>query len=217
MPKRSIREWLRRPPVEQVAMLRYRYWALKSRMYYGPQFAALGRKSVICAPMMIRHPEFMHIGERVLIRDGARLEVVCDSYGRRPQLIIGSDTGIEQNVHIVCHNRISIGHGVAIAGSCAIVDVTHHFRDAASPLKIAERIKDEDSFVEIGDGAFLGYGAVVLPNVRIGRKAVIGANSVVTRDVPEYGIAAGIPAVLLEIFDQPTQQWVRPKSDLRHT
>jgi acetyltransferase-like isoleucine patch superfamily enzyme len=209
MPKRSIREWLRRPAVEKMASLRHRYWAVKSRAYYGPQFARLGRGSIIYDPIMIRHPEFMQIGERVLIRDGARLEVVCDAFGRQPQLIIESDTGIEQNVHIVCHSRVTIGRGVAIAANCAIVDVTHPFRDVTSLLKIAERIKDEDSFVEIGDEAFVGYGAVVLPNVRIGRRAVIGANSVVTRDVPDFGVAAGIPAVLLERFDQAAHRWVK--------
>ncbi|MBZ5489501.1 MAG: acyltransferase [Acidobacteriia bacterium] len=169
----------------------------------------LGRGSAIYAPLMIRNPECIEVGERVLIRDGVRLEVVRDPYGRKPHLSIGSDTGIEQNVHIVCHSTIKIGIAVAIAANCAIVDVSHPFRDVTSTLKVAERIADEDSFVEIGDGAFLGYGAVILPNVRIGHRAVIGANSVVSRDVPDFGVAAGNPAVLLEVFDQQAQKWVK--------
>jgi acetyltransferase-like isoleucine patch superfamily enzyme len=169
----------------------------------------MGHGSVIYNPLLITHPECIDIGERTQIRDGIRLEVVCDPYGRKPRLSIGSDTGIEQNVHIVCHSQVSIGNAVAITASCAIVDVTHPFRDVTSTLKIGDRIADEDSFVEIGDGAFLGYGAVILPKVRIGRGAVIGANSVVTKDVPDFGVAAGSPAVLLEVYDQQAQRWIK--------
>lgn len=86
------------------------------------------------------------------------------------------------------------------------------FRDIHSGLRIADRVADEDSFVEICDGGFLGYGAVVLPNVRVGRSvrsSVIGANSVVTRDVPDFGVAAGVPAVLLEVYDQDKCEWIK--------
>lgn len=161
--------------------------------------------------MMILNPDCIEIGERVSIRDGVRLEAYRDQYGRTPRLTIGSGTFIEQNVQIICHSRISIGEDVAIAGACAIVDVSHPFRDFHNPESIASRILDEDSFVEIGNGAFLGYGVVVLPNVRIGKKAVIGANSVVTKDVPDFGVAVGVPAVLREIFDLDKNEWVKHK------
>ena len=136
-----------------------------------------------------------------------RLEAVLDPYGRLPRLSIGSDTNIEQNVHIVCHHRVVIGSSVSITGNCAIVDVTHPYKEVYADLKIGARIADEDSVVEIGDGAFLGYGAVVLPNVRIGRNAVIGANSVVTNDVPDLGMVARAPAVLLKVFDVAANEW----------
>lgn len=209
MQRSSIREWWKRSPVEKAASFRHRYWAAKTRIYYGPQFRSLGKRTVIYDPMMITHPEYIALGDQILIRDGVRLEVIRDRSNRVPELSIGSNTGIEQNVHIVCHSRIRIGAGVAIAARCAIVDVSHDFRSIDSNLRIALRIVDENSFVEIGDGAFLGYGAVILPNVRIGRNAVIGANSVVNRDVPDFGVAAGVPATLLEVYDQENRKWVR--------
>jgi len=205
----SFSRWWRAPLLEKVAMLWRRYWAIKSQVYFGPQFKSFGRRSTILRPLLIRHPECIEVGERTSIRDGVRLEVVRDPYGREPRLTIGSHTHIEQNVHIVCHSRVAIGSNVAIAAACAIVDLTHTFRDIHSGLRIADRVADEDSFVEICDGAFLGYGAVVLPNVRVGRSAVIGANSVVTRDVPDFGVAAGVPAVLLEVYDQDKCEWIK--------
>ena len=128
------------------------------------------------------------------------MEVVVSNSSKVPRLSIGNNVNIEQNVHIVCHSRVNIEDNVSITGNCAIVDVTHPYAGNYGNVKIGSRILDEDSFVEIGEGAFLGFACVVLPNVRIGRGAVIGANSVVTKDVPDYGIAAGNPAKLLKVY-----------------
>ncbi len=179
--------------------LRYVYWRIKAILIYRLMFKRLGRRSVIYSPMLLHNADCIEIGDDVLIRDGARLESVRDPYGRTPRLVIGSNTNIEQNAHIVCHSRVTIGEGVSIAGHCSIVDVTHP-HDGSGPARIGDRILDEDSYVEIGDGAFIGIGAVILPNVRIGCGAVVGANSVVTKDVPPYTVAAGVPAVVLRKY-----------------
>src|SRR5262249_39304089 len=121
---------------------------------------------------------------------------------------VGDNVNLEQNVHIVCHNRIRIGNNVSITGNCAIVDVTHPCFEVHTGVKIGSTILDQDSFVEIDDGAFIGYGAVILPNVRIGKCAVIGANSVVCRDVPPYSIAGGVPARLLKQYDFVRDTWM---------
>lgn len=154
---------------------------------------------MIIHPMLILNGDCIAIGDRVLIRDGARLEALRDPYGRKPRLTVGSDTNIEQGVHIVCHCRVNIGSKVSITGRCAIVDVTHPYA-GIEDSKIGAAILDEDSYVEIGDGAFLGYGSVILPNVKIGRGAVVGANSVVTRDVPDYAVVAGSPAKVIRVY-----------------
>lgn len=167
--------------------------------------------------MLISNPDCISIGERVSIMDGVRLEVVRSGQAWVPALSIGSDTNIEQNVHIVCHSSIRIGSNVSITGHCAIVDVTHPFEDVHDLTKLGARILDEKSFVEIGDGSFLGYGCVILPNVRIGTHAVIGANSVVATDIPDYSVAAGCPAVVLKQYDWENKIWrkVLPGSDSR--
>jgi len=185
-------------------------YIVKGVLFYRLIFKQFGRGSCIRKPLLILNPNFISIGERVLIRDGVRLEVVRSSEARIPELAIGNDTNIEQNVHIVCHSRVRIGANVSITGNCAIVDVTHPFSDIHDPQKIGSRIKDENSFVEIGDGTFVGFGAVILPNVRIGVHSVIGANSVVTKDVPDYSVAGGNPAIILKRFDFSKGLWVRP-------
>lgn len=187
-------------------------YKIKGILIYRLLFKEFGSGSCIRKPQLILNPNFISIGERVFIREGIRLEVVRSSATRIPELVIGSDTNIEQNVHIVCHSRVRIGSNVSITGNCAIVDVTHPFSDIRDPQKIGARIQDEDSFVEIGDGSFLGFGSVILPNVKIGMHAVIGANSVVTRDVPDYAVAGGNPAVVLKRYDFSKDLWVRVSS-----
>ena len=213
---RKILRLLREPFSNKLLLPGHVYWRLKTQMYYRLFFKRIGSKSVIYKPMFLCNADCIEIGECVSIRDGVRLEAVRDPFGRTPSLTIGSNTLIEQGVQIVCHSRVSIGQDVSIAGRCAIVDVSHPYEDL-SPGNIGSRIADEESFVEICDGAFLGYGTVVLPNVRIGERAVIGANSVVTRDVPAYTVAAGIPARAIKVYSHELHRWVSadPNADQR--
>lgn len=181
----------------------------KTLLWYRWFFGALPSTSVIRKPLLLANPDRIFIGDHVTIREGARLEVVLSSPARNPSITIGSDTNIEQNVHIVCHGRIRIGNRCSITPNCSIVDVTHPYEDISDPVKIGSRILDEDSFVEIGDGTMLGIGVVVLPKVRIGKNCVIGTASVVTSDIPDYSIAAGAPARVVRRYDPEQKQWVR--------
>jgi acetyltransferase-like isoleucine patch superfamily enzyme len=156
---------------------------------------------------LLSNPKFIHIGKNVFIRQGARIEVVLDNIKRTPELRIGDNVNIEQNVHIVCHSRIIIGSNVSITGHCAIIDVTHPYLDMDDPMKIGARILDDDSFVEIGDGSFIGFGAVIMPNVCIGRCCIVGAHSVVTKDVPDYSAVSGSPARVLRQYNVQTKEW----------
>jgi acetyltransferase-like isoleucine patch superfamily enzyme len=56
--------------------------------------------------------------------------------------------------------------------------------------------------IVIKDGAHIGIGAIIMPGVTIGKGAVIGAGSVVTRDIPDYCVAAGVPAKVIKNFNQ---------------
>jgi acetyltransferase-like isoleucine patch superfamily enzyme len=205
----KLKRFWRAPFLNKLHSFSIYYYKFKGVAVYRSMFRQFGRGSCIRKPMLITNPGFISIGERVFIRDGARLEVVRSNQRRTPHLIIEDDTLIEQNVHIVCHSRIHIGSNVSITGNCSIVDITHPYSDVRDPLKIGARIQDEDSFVEIGDGSFIGFGTVILPNVRIGTHAVIGANSVVTRDVPDYSVAAGAPAIVFKQYDFTKGEWVR--------
>jgi acetyltransferase-like isoleucine patch superfamily enzyme len=186
---------------------RHHYAEIKSQIFYKFSFKSFGNKSIIMKPILIRNSKFISIGNNVFIRDGVRLEIVANNSERIPILLIGDNVNIEQNVHIVCHSRIEIGENVSITANCSIVDVEHPYNDMTDNIKIGSRILNEESFVEIGSGSFIGIGCTILPNVRIGKQCVIGANSVVTKSIPDYSVAVGSPAIIIKKFNQAKNQW----------
>jgi len=94
---------------------------------------------------------------------------------------------------------VRLGGDVLLARGVYVADHAHAFEDPRCPV-LAQGI-DRLSPVEIADGAWLGEHVVVCPGVRIGRGAVVGANSVVTADVPDRCVAAGAPARILRDLD----------------
>lgn len=100
---------------------------------------------------------------------------------------IGSQTIISSNVSLISEN-----HGVSVE-----TDVPFH----AQPL--------ETGPITIGKGCWIGQNVVVLANVCIGDKCVIGANSVVTRDIPSYSIAVGAPAKVIKQYNFELHSWVK--------
>lgn len=204
----GISNILRQPFYEKCNLLDDLYWKTKTATLYRAVFGGIGSKCIIRRPMFISNPQYIFLGSRVQIRDGVRLEAVVHTRHRTPHLLIGNNVNIEQNVHIVCQGRIVIGNDVSITGNCAIIDATHPYEDIANEQKIGARILDEDSYVEIGDGTFLGFASLIMPNVRIGKRCVIGAHSVVTSDIPDYSVALGTPARVIRRYDPTAEAWL---------
>ncbi|QKY05603.1 acyltransferase [Janthinobacterium lividum] len=182
---------------------------IKFFLFYQFIFGYAGRSVAIYKPLLIVNAHRIFIGNLVVIRQGVRLEVVITNDHSSPKLTIGNNVNIEQNVHIVCGCNVSIADNVSIAAGAAIVDVNHPHTDVLDSGKIADRIDVENNYVEIGEGVLIGYGAIILPNVRIGRRAVVGAHAVVTKDVPEYSTVAGNPARLIKKYSFERNQWER--------
>jgi acetyltransferase-like isoleucine patch superfamily enzyme len=119
---------------------------------------------------------------------------------RRPDaaLRIGRDFGMTGGA-IVCEEAISIGDRVILGANCVVIDTDFHPLDAqrrrAAPLAGAT------APVFIGDDVFVGMHSLVLKGVTIGQGSVIGAGSVVTRDVPAHSLAAGNPARVIRTLE----------------
>lgn len=189
-----LREFRSAAPSRRLNLLGNLWRKAWSRLFVQRLFGHVGRGSVIHSPAMLVNTEWVRLGDRVVIRYGARIEVVLHGQAWTPSVDIGHDVNIEQNVHIVCHDNIVIEEGVSITGHCAIVDVTHPVSALAEGRKMGTAIDGARSHVRIGRNTFVGFGSIILPNVTIGRDCVIGAGSVVAASIPEGCIAAGVPA-----------------------
>ena len=88
--------------------------------------------------------------------------------------------------------KIKIRKNALISDRVFLGDCNHGFLDLNLP--ISQQPINFSGCVEIGEGCWIGIGAAITPGITIGKNAVIGANSVVTHDVPDYCIVAGNPA-----------------------
>ena len=195
--------------IDSINRLRYLYHRAVTWIYYRPQFGAIGSGTTLYPPMFLSHVRFICIGKSVLIRSGVRLEVLKPVSEAKPRLSIGNHVNIEQDVHIVCRSGIEIGANVSLGARCVVVDMNHPYEDIHDPTKIGHRLSAQETPVRIGEGTFIGIGAVILPGVTIGRHCMIGANSVVSRDVPDFSVAAGVPARIIKHYDCDQGKWVK--------
>jgi acetyltransferase-like isoleucine patch superfamily enzyme len=190
-------------------MLKWMFRLAVTQSWWRMRMGAVGHRSVLFKPLMVTGARRIQIGSRSQIRDLARLEVIDrPEMGWRATLIIGDDVNIEQGVHLVCQCDVQIGNRVSITPYCVIVDTFHPYDPPDGTPKIGARLPSERTHVYIGDGTFVGARAVILPNVRIGRGCVIGAGSIVTRNVPDYCIAVGAPARVISTYSPATGRWL---------
>ncbi len=177
-----------------------RLWqALLALCWWRPRFAAFGLRSFIVQPQQIVNPRYIRIGDRVRVRHHVRMEAL-DTL-RRPSLTIGDNCNIEQNVHIICSHRVQIGSHCSITARCSIVDTWHPFTHIGAGSKIGEQLNPEPATVVIGDHCFIGIGAVIQPNVHLGRRTVVGANAVVRAGhYPDGAVLAGVPARVIRVI-----------------
>jgi lipopolysaccharide O-acetyltransferase len=113
------------------------------------------------------------------------------------QLIFGDNVNVSDWVHIAALQQVVIGNGCLMGSKVLITDHSHgtttDILNGAS-LRPDERLLNSKGPVVLEDNVWLGDAVVVLSGVRIGRNAIVGANSVVTRDIPNNTVWAGVPA-----------------------
>jgi acetyltransferase-like isoleucine patch superfamily enzyme len=133
--------------------------------------------------------------------------ITRDSAGNTytPELIIEKGTQIGDYCHITCANQVVIGENVLLTQGVLIADSNHVYEDVARPV-VAQGLRAKP--ISIGAGSWLGNHAAVV-GCSIGKNCVVGANSVVTRDVPDYCVVAGAPARIIRRYDAQSGEWHR--------
>lgn len=163
--------------------------------YKSADIGSIGFQSVLFKNVELNGHKNIYIGKRTNIHSFTTLSV----WSSTGKLLIGDDVSIGSHCHITAINNISIGNGVLLGKNVTITDNSHGNNILAEvdimPMYRPHVSKGE---VVIEDNVWIGEKATVLPGVRIGKGAVIGANSVVTKDVPSHTIVVGIPARIIK-------------------
>lgn len=155
---------------------------------------SVGNELQVGPDVVLKHPETMEFGESVFIGAQAMIQGRFDGTCR-----IGNHVWIGPQAYfdarnLVLEDYVGWGPGAKVLGSQHTgepVDVPI----IATPLVIKP--------VVIGFGADIGTNATILPGVKVGANAIVGAGAVVTEDIPEFAIAAGVPARVLRFRDKP--------------
>ena len=171
--------------------------------YKARYFNTLGKGSTLGNHTTYIGEQYISIGVESHIGDYGRLTAYLyypkTEQHFTPQIIIRDHCSIGDQCHITAINSITIGNGVLTGPRVLITDNAHGTTDITD-TDIAPRHRELTSTgpIVIEDNVWIGEGAMILPNVHIGEHAIIAANSVVTKDIPAYSIAAGVPAKIIK-------------------
>lgn len=167
------------------------------------QLGSVGAGSVIVRPCSMQGGGLreVHIGTNTRIQSHSVLEC-WKRYGDQefsPYISIGNNCKIGEYFHITSCNRIIIGDGLLTGRFVLISDNSHgHLSLADADTPPIKRQLESKGEVVIGNNVWLGDKVTILAGVHIGDNVIIGANSVVTNDIPSNSMAAGIPAKVLK-------------------
>jgi acetyltransferase-like isoleucine patch superfamily enzyme len=121
---------------------------------------------------------------------------------------IGPKTVLGQECTISAYGRVRIGEQCVIADRAMFIDFDHGVVEIERPIR-KQGIYTRD--VVVGSNVWIGYGACILRGVRVGDNAIVGTNSVVTKDVPANAVVAGIPARVIRMREAPERlRWPDP-------
>ena len=172
-------------------------------LFYKSSFSAFGFRSTLLFPFKVNGAKYITIGKKVHINEQAwLLSQQIDEH----KIEIGDDTYIGRNAHIVSVRDVKIGSSVLIADKVYISDNLHDYQDIEAPIK-SQTIVFKKS-VYVGDHSWLGENVCII-GASVGKHSVVGANSVVTSDIPDYSIAVGTPAKVIKQYNHQTNQWER--------
>lgn len=174
------------------------------KLFFRRSFRVFGRHSNILSPVAIEGAENIEIGDHVYVAANTCLAAKSLPGSNNCTLRIGAGTKIGRFNHIYCTESIDIGEHVLTANNVYISDNNHGYVDITKPIMLQPIT--QCASVTIGSGSWLGHNVVVV-GANVGKNCVIAANSVVTRDIPDYCVAAGAPAVIIKRFDEASKQW----------
>ena len=185
------------------------------KIFYPALFRSVGKGVIFGRNIIVRHPHKVVIGDNVILDEGCLIDAKgCTGKG----IEIGNEVIVSRNSSLVGkYGSIRIGDRANIGtnglfGSMGHVEIGENTLFAANCYvgggmyrmdRIDVPVVKQGSYtrgpVKIGDGCWLGAGSVVIDGITLGRDVILGAGAVATKDLPDFAVAAGVPARLVRI------------------
>lgn len=196
-------------------MMKYKGYGFYSlvRLFFSKIVTLLlfNRCALIRLPIYIRNSNLIEWGSGLVTGVGCRFDAFEGTDKSKRRILIGRNVQINDYVHIGSVSSVSIGNNVLIASKVFISDHNHGSYSGlehSSPEEPPALRPIVSNPVVIEDNVWIGEFVSVLPGVKIGAGSIIGANSVVTSDIPSNSIAVGVPARVIKKFDFKTSKWI---------
>ena len=191
-------------------MLNARYARLLWRYLWRRLLTPAGWRWETDGPVFFGRNLQLQVGKRGTLRFG-RFSWIGDGTKIRcheGRVEIGDKTVMGQECTISAYQHVRIGQQCVIADRAMFIDFDHGVVEVERPIR-QQGIYKRD--VIVGSNVWIGYGACVLRGVSVGDNAIVGTNSVVTKDVPANAVVAGIPARIIRMREAPEQlRWPDP-------
>jgi acetyltransferase-like isoleucine patch superfamily enzyme len=189
---------------------RYSFFAFVKLLIWTIRTKIVWRQArIIRFPFDVRGKKYISISEGFTTGVGCRLEAYPK--GQNKVLHFGKNIQMNDYVHITAMSNVTIGDNVLMASKIYISDCTHgsYAGDEydSHPDSIPKDRIQSSKPVIIEDNVWLGEFVSVLPGVTIGKGTIVGANSVVSKSLPEYVIAVGTPAKPIKKYNFKSQRW----------
>lgn len=174
--------------------------------YYKKRLANIVKNSQIGQNFSIINPDGISIGDN--FSGGCDIALwswnAVNIQGDDCKLIIKDNVSITDRCIISAANRIEIGNGCLLGRDTFITDNSHGENISIDELNISPHKRNifSKGTVIIGDNVWTGKNVCIMPNVKIGNGAIIGANSVVTHNIPPYSVAVGSPAKVIKTIEK---------------
>lgn len=192
---------------------RIKSWILPIRFGNKPRNLSINYPRSIRNPKRIFIGDGVHLGPNCTLKsitgtgslmtrdDGRHIEQRFDS-----RIVIGNRVSATAGLHIAAHEQITIEDDVMLASNVFMSDALHGYERIDLPYKYQGMVRVAP--IVIKRGSWIGQNVVIMPGVSVGEMAIVGANSVVTRDVPDRSIAVGSPARVIRRWDESAGGWV---------
>ena len=173
------------------------------------------KKIFISGSFQIRGKKYIQIDT---FSAGSRIRIdaikIYNSQSFSPSIKIGKNFIANNDIHLACTGTIEIGNDVLFGSNIYITDHDHGIYSYTSDIPFSSpserpmlRHLTSDGYVYIGDNVFIGEYVTILKKVKIGEGCIIGAHSLVTKDIPSYTIAVGNPATVIKKYNFQKQAW----------